>query len=135
MAAGAAPTVASVLGPLGLNDVLSGDGPVTVFLPSDTAATAAIALDPALLETLSDDPAVAASILGFHVVPGTFTSADLEGGASLTTATGLVLEVSADGLVGGVEIIEADLEGTNGVIHLINGILTPPATPALAVTG
>ena len=68
------------------------------------------------------------------MVPGTFTLADLADGQTLTTSTGLALEV-ADGVVGGVEITGTDLLGTNGVIHVINGILTPPGAPALGVTG
>ena len=134
VAAGASPTVVSVLGPLGLNEVLEGEGPFTVFLPSDEGATAVIAADPELLESLSTDPLVAASLLGYHVVPGVFTAEDLADGASLTTSTGLVLEV-ADGAVGGVPISSTDLEGSNGVIHVIDGVLTPPGDPQLAVTG
>ena len=128
------PTVAGVLGPLGLNDALGSDGPITVFLPSDSGAVAALEANPDLVMQVTDDPLLAQSLLGFHVVPGTFTSADLEGGATLVTSTGLELTV-ADGAVNGIEIVTVDLEGSNGVIHVIEGILMPPAEPQLAVTG
>ena len=134
VAAGASPTVVGVLGPLGLNDVLSADGPFTVFLPSDAGAVAVLDAQPDLIASVTDDPLVAQSILGFHVVPGTFTSADLADGATLVTSTGLELTV-ADGAVNGVEISSVDLEASNGVIHVIEGILFPPAEPQLAVTG
>lgn len=134
VAAATSPTVVGVLGPLGLDDALSADGPVTVFLPSDEGAVAALEAQPDLVTNVSDDPLLAASILGFHVVPGTFTAADLADGATLVTSTGLELTV-ADGAVNGIEISSTDLEGSNGVIHVIEGILFPPAEPQLAVTG
>ena len=134
IAGATSPTVAGVLGPLGLNDALSADGPVTVFLPSDSGAVTALEANPDLVMQVTDDPLLAQSLLGFHVVPGTFTAADLEDGATLTTSTGLQLTV-ADGAVNGIEIVTVDLEGSNGVIHVIEGILMPPAEPQLAVTG
>ena len=134
VAAGASPTVVGVLGPLGLNDVLSADGPFTVFLPSDAGAVAVLDAQPDLITSVTDDPLLAQSVLGFHVVPGTFTAADLADGATLVTSTGLELTV-ADGAVNGVEISSVDLEASNGVIHVIEGILFPPAEPQLAVTG
>ena len=134
IAGATSPVVAGVLGPLGLNEALSAEGPVTVFLPSDSGATAALEVAPDLVMNVTDDPLLAQSILGFHVVPGTFTSDDLADGATLVTSTGLELTV-ADGAVNGIEIITVDLEGSNGVIHVIEGILMPPAEPQLAVTG
>lgn len=134
IAGATSPTVAGVLGPLGLQEALSADGPVTVFLPSDSGAVTALEANPDLVMQVTDDPLLAQSLLGFHVVPGTFTAADLSDGATLTTSTGLELTV-ADGAVNGIEIVTVDLEGSNGVIHVIEGILMPPAEPQLAVTG
>ena len=134
IAGATSPTVAGVLGPLGLNDALGSDGPLTVFLPSDSGAVTALEANPDLVMQVTDDPLLAQSLLGFHVVPGTFTAADLADGATLTTSTGLELTV-ADGAVNGIEIVTTDLEGSNGIIHVIEGILMPPAEPQLAVTG
>ncbi len=128
------PLVTGLLGPLGLAAALEADGPFTVFLPSDEGGLAFVEANPTVVDTLNADPVAAASILGYHVVPGVFSAADLEGGATLTTSTGLEL-VIADGQAGGVDIVRTDAVGSNGVIHVINGVLTPPAEPQLAVTG
>ena len=117
-----------------MNDALAADGEFTVFLPSDAGAVAVLEAQPDLVENVSGDPLLAQSILGYHIVPGTFTAADLADGATLVTSTGLELTV-ADGAVNGLEISSVDLEGSNGVIHVIEGILFPPAEAELAVTG
>ena len=134
VAEGASPQVFGLLGPLGLSAALDGDGPFTLFLPSDEGALAVLAENPDLLTEISADPAMASSVLGYHLVPGTYSAEDLADGATLTTSTGLELIV-ADGAVNGIEITSVDLEGSNGVIHVINGVLFPPASPELAVTG
>ncbi len=134
VAEGTSPTVYSILGPLGLAAALESEGPITVFLPSDAGATQVITDNPDLLTDFQADPAAAAAILGYHVVPGVFKAEDLAGGATLVTSTGLEITI-ADGAVNGVEITSTDSMGSNGVIHVINGVLLPPANPQLAVTG
>ena len=123
------------LGPLGLNDALAGEGPFTVFLPSDNAALAAVADQPTLVPSLSSDPALAAALLGYHVVPGEFKVADLEPGTVLVTSTGQQLTIGDDGSAAGLAISTTDLMASNGVVHVIEGVLTPPPAPELAVTG
>jgi plastocyanin len=115
----------------GLVDTISGETEYTVFAPSDQAFTdAGIDLDsfdtPEKIDTLKD-------ILLYHVVAGTVMSTDLASGQSqVTTANGdsLDIDVSADGVSVGAEmatVVLADVPASNGVIHVIDKVLMPPA--------
>ena len=112
-----------------LVSTLQGEGPFTVFAPTDEAfAAAGIDLDDTTLstETLKD-------ILLYHVVAGTTMSTDLAEGANVvTTANGdeLTITVSDAGVAVGADgasVTIADVEASNGVIHVIDKVLTPPA--------
>lgn len=100
-------------------------GTYTFFAPTDTAFTS---LNEAQLEQLIANPAQLAGVLKFHVVPGTFTAADLASGTNLDTLSGTSLPVSvANGVVsvGGAQVVQADIPATNGVIHIIDSVLLP----------
>ena len=112
-----------------LVSTLQGEGPFTVFAPTDEAfAAAGIDLDDTSLstETLKD-------ILLYHVVAGTTLSTDLAAGANTVTAANgdeLTITVSESGVAVGAEgavVTLADVLASNGVIHVIDKVLTPPA--------
>ncbi|MFP5486816.1 MAG: fasciclin domain-containing protein, partial [Acidimicrobiia bacterium] len=108
----------------GLGDELAGDGPLTLFAPTDAAFDA---LSPDAVAQLRSDPELLERVLGHHLVDGSWPVAALVTGP-LTTVMGdeLVVDVSDDGrTVGGVEIAEADVLAMNGVVHAIDALLVP----------
>jgi uncharacterized surface protein with fasciclin (FAS1) repeats len=114
-----------------LVDTLKGDGPFTVFAPTDEA----FAKLPK--ETLDDllkpeNKDKLAAILKFHVVSGKVTAADVVklDGKELKTVQGSSLAIKLDGdnvTVGGAKVTKTDIETKNGVIHVIDTVLLPPA--------
>lgn len=118
-------TLLAALDAAGLRDVLEGDGPFTVFGPSDDAfdALPAGTVD-ALLER-SDD---LGAVLRYHVVEGDVRAADLTPGTVLTTVSGEELEVvEAEGgvRVGRALLVDTDIETGNGVFHTVDSVLLP----------
>ncbi|MCX8211556.1 MAG: fasciclin domain-containing protein, partial [Lewinella sp.] len=113
----------------GLDDDLSGDGPFTVFAPTDDAFAA---LPAGTIETLLADPAGLATILTYHVVGDSARSNDLSNGQVLTSLQGdnlLITKTDAGVFVNGVMVTVADIPATNGVVHVIDAVLSlPPAT-------
>lgn len=113
----------------GLADVLAGDGPFTVFAPTNAAFEA---LPEGTVEALLNDPAALTNILLYHVVSGRVYSSDLSNGP-VTTFGGKTFLVNAnefkitDGTGGVANIIAANIQGTNGVIHVIDKVILPPA--------
>lgn len=110
----------------GLQDMLQGNGPVTVFAPSDEAFKA---LPAATLDKLAKDPAQLKAVLGYHLVPGLVKSGDIDGSTTLTTSTGAKMNVAKAGDFVTVDdglVTKADLPASNGVIHVIDRVLTPP---------
>lgn len=109
----------------GLVGTLATGGPFTVFAPSDEAFAA---VDPAALRSLSADPTALAGVLTLHVVPGTYTAADLRAanGTSLTTVQGGALRVEAKGdaiYVGGAKVDLPAVTASNGVIHVVDTVI------------
>ncbi|MGH2905698.1 MAG: fasciclin domain-containing protein [Solirubrobacterales bacterium] len=129
-------TVVSLVKLAGLVPVLKGEGPFTVFAPNNEAFKA---LDPQTVASLQkpENKKTLAKILTYHVVPGTYTSADLEAiakqGGSLKTVEGekLTPETKAGEVVlkdaqgNTVTIQTADVISSNGVTHVIDGVLMP----------
>ncbi len=110
----------------GLVDTLRSDGPFTVFAPTDAAFAK---IPTATLHQVQDDPELLATVLTYHVVPGKLTLADLQPG-TLTTVAGVDLEVTRTGdtvFINGFEIAASDVMATNGVIHVMDDVLLPPA--------
>ena len=107
---------------------LQGDGPFTVFAPTNDAFTAA-GIDLSTFDT--DEEIVALSnILTYHVVSGSVMSSDLTDGMSANALNGdsLTFTVNSDGvMVNGANVTMADYKVTNGVIHIIDKVLMPPA--------
>ena len=126
----------AALGVADLVTTLSGETEYTVFAPSDEAFAAA-GID---LDTFDTDEEIAAlaDILLYHVVAGTTMSTDLVDGANVVTAANedeLTITV-ADGVVtvgaDGATVTLADVPASNGVIHVIDKVLTPPADDPFA---
>jgi len=118
------------LGAAGLVDALSGEGPFTVFAPTDDAV---VALTEALGITADDLLALPnlGEILQYHVVAGEAFSDDLEDGQMITTLLGQDVTVSIDDagvMINEAMVIIADLEAENGVVHVIDAVLVPTAT-------
>ena len=130
-------TLATALTEAGLVETLQGDGPFTVFAPTDDAFAA---LPDGTVETLlqEENRGQLTKVLTAHVVPGRLTSSDLlgmagSGTADLTTVSGDALSV---GLRGGAPVVYdesgnvyaisiADVMQSNGVIHVVDGVLLP----------
>jgi uncharacterized surface protein with fasciclin (FAS1) repeats len=110
----------------GSTEELAGSGPYTLFAPTDDAFAD---LPRGTLEELLADPHQLEPILLYHVVPGEYLAADLAEETALITAQGSDLPVSVDGetvMVGDATIVEADITAGNGVIHVIDRVLSPP---------
>ena len=125
--AGTFGTLVAAVQAAGLVDTLKGEGPFTVFAPTDEAFAA---LPAGTLEQLLADPQGQLSqILLYHVVPGTVMAAAVEDGMEAATVQGSPVKfMVADGkvMINEATVITADVEATNGVIHVIDKVLLPP---------
>ena len=111
-----------------LADDLSGEGPFTVFAPTDDAFAA---LPEGVLDALLADPTGAlADVLLYHVASGSVMSGDLSDGQMITTLFGQDVEVTIDGgvYINDAMVTVADLEADNGVVHVIDAVLIPTVT-------
>ncbi len=119
-------TLVAAVSAAGLVETLQGDGPFTVFAPTNEAFAALPAgvLDALLLPENVD---VLAQILTYHVVSGAVLAADVTDG-EVPTVEGQNLTLSTvDGVtVNGVPVATADVMASNGVIHVIGSVLLPP---------
>jgi transforming growth factor-beta-induced protein len=122
-------TLEAALQSAGLVSALQGDGPFTVFAPRNEAFDALGAdVVAALLEEGNAD--LLSKVLTFHVMAGVAArSTDLTDGQTVTTLQGADLTIGVAGgtvTVNGATVVSADIEATNGVIHLIDAVLVPP---------
>jgi uncharacterized surface protein with fasciclin (FAS1) repeats len=108
---------------------LQGEGPFTVFAPTDQAFTDA-GIDLAALDT-PEGKATLSDILLYHVVPGAVSSSNLSDCMSATAVNDLSLSftVGDSVMVNDANVVTADVATSNGVIHVIDKVLTPTATP------
>ena len=124
--AGSFSTLLAAAEAAGLVGTLSGDGPFTVFAPTDEAFAALPegTVDTLLMPETKDK---LTAILTYHVVPGKVMSSDLTNGMMAETVQGESLEIMTEGgvTVGGVNVTQPDIEASNGVIHVIDGVLMP----------
>jgi uncharacterized surface protein with fasciclin (FAS1) repeats len=128
VSAGQFKTLASALDAAGLVETLKGDGPFTVFAPTDEA----FAKLPAgtlenLLKPENKDQLVA--ILTYHVVPGKVEAADVVKLNEAKTVNGKMVNIKVKGdtaMVNDAKVTKADIAASNGVIHVINTVLLPP---------
>lgn len=129
VAAGQFRTLAAALQAAHLVDTLKGDGPFTVFAPTDEAFRA---LPPGTVERLlrPENRAELTRILTYHVVPGRVTSDQLAGRQIRPeTVAGARLSIDArQGVsINDARVVQADVQAENGVIHVIDRVLLPPA--------
>ena len=127
--AGSFTTLVSAVQAAGLEETLRGEGPYTVFAPTDDAFAA---VPQETMDALLADPTGAlADVLTYHVVPGKVMSTDLSDGMMVETVNGesLKITVNADGtvMVGDATVTTADIGTSNGVIHVIDTVLVPPS--------
>jgi uncharacterized surface protein with fasciclin (FAS1) repeats len=127
VAAGSFNTLAAALTAAGLIDTLKGEGPFTVFAPTD-AAFAALPAGTVedLLKPENKDKLVA--VLTYHVVAGKVMSTDLTEGMTAATVEGSDITITLEGgaKVNGAVISAVDVEASNGVIHVIDAVILPP---------
>jgi uncharacterized surface protein with fasciclin (FAS1) repeats len=125
--AGSFTTLVAAVQAAGLVDTLKGEGPFTVFAPTDEAfaalpeGTVESLLLPENLEQLQ-------AILTYHVVPGKVMSGDLSNNMMAGTVQGADVTIMTEGgvTVNGANVVTADIEASNGVIHVIDAVILPP---------
>lgn len=126
-------TLAKALTEAGLIDTLKGPGPFTVFAPTDEAFAK---LPAGALDDLLADKAALTNVLTYHVVSGKVMAADVVKLNSADTVAGIPVAIKVDGgnvfLNDNSQVVITDLETSNGVIHVIDTVLLPPAEPAPA---
>jgi len=121
-------TLTKALGSAGLVTTLQGKGPFTVFAPTDAAFAA---LPKGTVEKLlkAENKDELTEILTYHVVPGSVLSTSLKSG-DVKSVEGRSLKVAVNGpkvTVSGANVVKADIKASNGVIHVIDKVLIPPA--------
>ncbi len=126
--------LAAVLDSTDLDEALMGEGPFTVFAPTDAAFDA---LPPNVILGLLTDNEALTNVLTYHVAGDSLTAGDLSDGQMITTLNGEDVTVTImDGtvMINDATVVIADLIGSNGVVHVIDAILLPPPpTPATVV--
>ncbi len=124
-------TLVAAINAAGLGETLSGEGPFTVFAPTNAAFEA---LPEGLLETLlkPESKELLTSVLTYHVVSGKVKAADLTSGQTTATVQGenVTFDLSSGAKVNDANITTTDIEVTNGVIHLIDKVILPPTVVA-----
>ena len=119
-------TLVAAVQAAGLVDTLKGEGPFTVFAPTDEAFAALPAgTVEELLKPENKDQLVA--VLTYHVVPGKVMSGDLSNNMMATTAQGGDVTIMTEGgvKVDNANVVAADIEASNGVIHVIDAVILP----------
>jgi len=125
-------TLVTAVQTAGLAETLSGEGPYTVFAPTNEAF-AAIPADK--LEAILADKELLTQILTYHVVSGEYPASavaelpDVATGAAVPTVEGQDVTITADASgvrVNEAKVVKADVEASNGVVHVIDAVLLPP---------
>jgi transforming growth factor-beta-induced protein len=127
VAAGKFNTLATALTKADLVDALQGDGPFTVFAPTDEAFAK---LPKGTLEDLlkPENKAKLQAILKYHVVSGSRMASDVVNAKGLTTLEGQRADISLMGnaaMIDGAKIVKTDIKASNGVIHVIDSVILP----------
>ncbi len=124
-------TLLSALDTAGLTDTLRGEGPFTVFAPTDEAFKA---LPNETIGALLNDTEALKKVLLYHALSGKVMAADVANTTNVTTLQGssIPVNITEQGVfIGNVKVVATDVEASNGVIHIIDAVLIPPeeATP------
>lgn len=120
-------TLLAAVDAAGLTETLQGDGPFTVFAPTDDAFDA---LPAGTVDALLQDIPALTDILLYHVLDAEVPSSAVGDYSLVTTLNGVDFKVSTDGgvFINDAEVVIVDVEASNGVIHVIDSVLIPPAT-------
>lgn len=129
VAAGSFKTLAAALTAAGLVDTLNSAGPFTVFAPTDDAFAK---LPEGTVDKLLKDVPKLTAILTYHVLSGKVMAADVMkmDGKTAKTVNGADLKITTQGgvnLNGSVHVTKTDIDCSNGVIHVVDAVLMPPA--------
>ena len=127
--AGSFTTLLAAADAAGLVDTLNGEGPLTVFAPTDDAFAAALESLGLTAEELLADTDTLTAILTYHVIAGEVLSTDLTDGMTAATVNGADITVDlSDGVkINEATVVTADIMASNGVIHVIDSVLLPPS--------
>lgn len=119
-------TLAKLIADAGLTDTLRGAGPFTVFAPTDEAFKAVPA---ATMAKLAQDKEMLRAVLSYHVLPAKVAAAEVKNGPAKTVQGGDVALSRAGSFVTVEDAVvtQADVASSNGVVHLIDRVLMPPA--------
>lgn len=122
--AGSFNTLVTAVQAAGLVDTLKGEGPFTVFAPTDEAFAK---LPAGTLDALLQDKAALTKVLTYHVVPGRVMAADVASLSSAETVQGqsIRIDVSAGVKVDDANVVKTDIVTSNGVIHVIDSVILP----------
>jgi uncharacterized surface protein with fasciclin (FAS1) repeats len=123
--AGSFKTLVTAVKAAGLVDTLKGEGPFTVFAPTDEAFAK---LPKGTVEALLKDKEKLTAILTYHVVPGKVMAKDVMGLSEAKTANGQSLSIKAENgavMVDNAKVVQADIPCSNGVIHVIDTVVLP----------
>jgi Secreted and surface protein containing fasciclin-like repeats len=117
-------TLVQAIQAAGLVETLSGEGPFTVFAPTDEAFAQ---IPQETLQAVLADKEKLTAILTYHVVPGKLMAADVVRSTQLQTLQGQSITVSTDGgvRVDDANVVQTDIEADNGVIHVIDKVIMP----------
>lgn len=118
-------TLVAAVQAAGLVETLKGEGPFTVFAPTDDAFAALGGTVDELLKPENKDKL--AAVLTYHVVPGKVMSSDLTDDAMVATVQGQDVTIDLDNgpMVNDASVTAADIETSNGVIHVIDKVIVP----------
>ncbi len=125
--AGSFSTLLAAAEAAGLVDTLNGEGPLTVFAPTDDAFVAALNELDLTAEELLGDTETLTSILTYHVIAGEVLSTDLTDGMTAATVNGAEVTVDlSDGVkIDQANVVTADIKASNGIVHVIDAVLLP----------
>ena len=119
-------TLVAAVEAAGLVETLKGEGPFTVFAPTDEAFAA---LPEGTVEDLllPENKDQLTAILTYHVVPGKVMSGDLSDGMTAATVEGSEVTIMTEGgvMVNDATVVQPDIEASNGVIHVIDKVIMP----------
>lgn len=124
VSAGSFNTLVTAVKEAGLVETLKGDGPFTVFAPTDEAFAK---ISDEQLQALLADKEALTKVLTYHVVPGKVMAKDVVNLASAKTVQGQSISINTSGgvMVDNARVIKTDIETSNGVIHVIDSVILP----------
>ena len=125
MGAGSFETLVTAVKAAGLVDTLKGEGPFTVFAPTDEAFAK---LPKGTVESLLQDKEKLTAILTYHVVPGRVMAEDVTNMSEAKTVNGQSLNIKSENdavMVDNAKVVQADIPCSNGVIHVIDTVVLP----------